>query len=74
MPIEIYANPNKQEEIKFIYNRIHELAIGVDNGLLKSEAMFAELEQMQKVLLHRTCLLKIVDKDGSQRCTSYVYY
>lgn len=71
MPIEIYAFPSKENEIKEMYKRLFVLAKQVDLGEIKVQAVYAEWDRMQKEIKMGECTIRTVGPDGSEHCFSW---
>ena len=68
MPIEIYAYPTKEADIKKMYERLFILAREVDSGRMSVQPVYAEWDRMRSDIKMASCLVKTVGKDGSEHC------
>ena len=71
MPIEIYLYPDKEGEIKEMYTKLFVLAKDVDSGKSLVEPVYAEWDRMMDEIKMAPCTMKMVGKDGSEKCLSH---
>lgn len=69
MPIEIYAyGPGKERELRDVYEEMDKLAPLVDSGKMSVKSAYERWDQLNEERLRTTCVLRIQQRDGGERC------
>jgi len=68
MPIEIYYYPAKDDDIRQMYAKLLVLAKDVDSGKSRVEPVYAEWDRMMVDIQMTPCRLKVIGRDGSEKC------
>lgn len=68
MPFDIKLQPDKEKEIRSMYERLISMGVNVDWGLWPVQDVYKEWDKMKAAIGMRSCLLRVENKDGSSYC------
>ncbi len=68
MPFDLLIYPNKEKEIRSMYEQLILLSYRVDKGLMLVQEVYKEWDTMQKAIYMKQCLIRSSNADGSSEC------